>query len=41
MYPNMNSGTDMGKKLDYLFFQSSFLLQASELQLLKSQCEQE
>ena len=28
-------------KLDYLFFQSSRLLQASEMQLLKIQCEQE
>ena len=31
----------MGTKLDYLFFQSSRLLQASEIQLLKNQCEQE
>ena len=31
----------MGTKLNYLFFQSSRLLQASDLQLLKNQCEQE
>ena len=31
----------MGTKLDYLFFQSSRLLQASEIQLLKNQCQQE
>ena len=31
----------MGTKFDYLFFQSSRLLQASEIQLLKKQCEQE
>ena len=31
----------MGTKLDYLFFLNSRLLQASELQLLKNQCEQE
>ena len=31
----------MGRKLDYLFFQSSRILQASEKQLLKNQCEQE
>ena len=30
-----------GTKLDYLFFQSSRLLQVSEIQLLKNQCEQE
>ena len=30
----------MGIKLDYLFLQSSRLLQASEIQLLKNQCEQ-
>ena len=30
----------MGTKLDYLFFQSSRLLQVSEIQLLKNQCEQ-
>ena len=31
----------LGTKLDYLFFQSSRLVQASEIQLLKNQCEQE
>ena len=31
----------MVTKLDYLFFQSSRLLQTSEIQLLKNQCEQE
>ena len=31
----------MDKKLDHLFFQSSRLLRASEVQLLKNQCEQE
>ena len=31
----------MGTKLDYPFFQSSRLQQASEIQLLKNQCEQE
>ena len=31
----------MGTKLDYLFFQSSRLIQASAIQLLKNQCEQE
>ena len=31
----------MGTKLAYLIFQSSRLLQASEIQLLKNQCEQE
>ena len=32
---------NMGTNLDYLFFQSSRLIQASEIQLLKNQCEQE
>ena len=32
---------NMGTKLDYLFFQSSRLLQASEIQLLKNQCYRE
>ena len=41
MYLIRNYGTHMGMKLDYLFFQSSWKLQASELQPLKSQCEQE
>ena len=41
MYLNMEYEMHMGTKLDYLFFQSSRLLQASEIQLLKNQCEQE
>ena len=41
MYLNMGHEMHMGTKLDYLFFQSSRLLQASEIQLLKNQCEQE
>ena len=31
----------LGTKLDYLFFQSSRLIQACEIQLLKNQCEQQ
>ena len=31
----------LGTKIDYLFFQSSRLLQATEIQLLQNQCEQE
>ena len=41
MYLNMEYEMHMGTNCDYLFFQSSRLLQASEIQLLKSQCEQE
>ena len=41
MYFNMDYEMHMGTKLDYLFFQSSRLLQASEIQLLKNPCEQE
>ena len=41
MYLNMDYEMHMGTKLDYLFFQSSRLLQVSEIQLLKNQCEQE
>ena len=41
MYLNMDYEMHSGTKLDYLFFQSSRLLQASEIQLLKNQCEQE
>ena len=41
MYLNIDYEMQMGTKLDYLFFQSSRLLQASEIQLLKNQCEQE
>ena len=41
MYLNMDYEMYMGTKLDYLLFQSSRILQASEIQLLKNQCEQE
>ena len=41
MYLNMDYKMHMGTKLDYLFFQSSSLLQDSEIQLLKNQCEPE
>ena len=41
MYLKMDYEMHMGTKLDYLFFQSSRLLQAPEIQLLKNQCEQE
>ena len=41
MYLNMDYEMHMGSKLDYLFFQSSRLLQASEIRLLMNQCEQE
>ena len=41
MYLNMDYETHMRTKLDYLFSQSSRLLQTSERQLLKNQCEQQ
>ena len=41
MYLHMEFEMHMGTKLDYLFFQSQRLLRASEIQLLKNQCEQE
>ena len=41
MYLNLDYETHMGTKLDYPFFQRLRLLQASEMQLLKNQCEQE
>ena len=41
MYLNVEYEKHMGTKMDYLFFQSSRLLQASEIRLLKNQCEQE
>ena len=41
MYLNVDYEMHMGTKMDYLFFQSSQLLQASEIQLLKNQCVQE
>ena len=41
MYLNMDYEMHLGTKLDYLFFRSSQLLQASEIPLFKNQCEQE
>ena len=41
MYLNMDYEMHMGTELDYLFFQSSRLLQASEIQFLEKQREQE
>ena len=41
MYLNMDYEMHMGTKLGCVFFQSSQLLQASEMQLMKNQCEQE
>ena len=41
LYLNMDYEMHMGTKLDCLFFQSSRLLQASEIQLMKNQCERE
>ena len=38
---NMDYELQQGTKLDYLFFESSRALKASELHLLKNQCEQE
>ena len=38
---NMDYELHQGTKLDYLFFESTRLLEASEIQLLKAQCEQE
>ena len=40
-YLNMDYEMHLGTKIDYLFFQSSRLLQATEIQLLQNQCEQE
>ena len=40
MYLNMDYEMHMGTKLDNLFLQSSRLFHASEIQLLKNQCEQ-
>ena len=39
-YLNMDYELHQGTKLDYLFFESTRLLEASEIQLLKAQCEQ-
>ena len=41
MYLNMAYAMHMGTKVHYLSFQSSRLLQACEIQLLKNQCGQE
>ena len=41
IYLNMDHEMQMGTNFDYLFFQSSRFFQASEMQLLKNQCEQE
>ena len=40
-YLNMDYEMHLATKIDYLFFQSSRLLQATEIQLLQNQCEQE
>ena len=40
-YLNMDYEMHLEMKIDYLFFQSSRLLQATEIQLLQNQCEQE
>ena len=40
-YLNIDYEMQLGTKIDYLFFQSSRLLQATEIQLLQNQCEQE
>ena len=40
-YLNVDYEMHSGTKIDYLFFQSSRLLQATEIQLLQNQCEQE
>ena len=38
---NMNYEMHLGTKIDYLFFRSSRLLQAPDIELLQNQCEQE
>ena len=40
-YLNIDYEMRLGTKINYLFFQSSRLLQATEIQLLQNQCEQE
>ena len=40
-YLNMDYEMDLGTKIDYLFFESSKLLQATEIQKLQNLCEQE
>ena len=40
-YLNVGYEMHLGTKIDYLVFQSSQFLQATEIQLLQNQCEQE
>ena len=40
-YLNMDYEMHLGTKIDFLFFQSSRLFQATEIQLLQNQCEKE
>ena len=40
-YPNIDYEMHLATKTDYLFLQSSRLLQATDIQLLQNQCEQE
>ena len=40
-YLNLDYEIHQGTKLDYLFFESSKMLESSEIQLLKNLCEQE
>ena len=40
-YLNIEYEMQLGKKIDYVFFQRSQLLQATEIQLLQNRCEQE
>ena len=40
-YLNIDYEMHLGTKIDYLLFQSSRLVQATEIQLLQNQCEQE
>ena len=40
-YLNIDDEMHLGPKIEYFFFQSSRLLQATEIQLLQNQCEQE
>ena len=40
-YLNIDYEMHLGTKIDHLFFQSSRLLQATEIQFLQNQCEQE
>ena len=38
---NVDYEVHLGTKIDYLFFKSSRILQATEIQFLQNQCEQE